>query len=113
MRDKLDSMIDLMKVLNDRTRLEIIEFLMTEKKKQKEIETALKKSQSTISQQLKILIQSGIVNFDQKGVEKEYYIKESKIYNLLSSIFDFATILNKNKSNVIASSNVNDILGVQ
>lgn len=113
MKDKLDSMIDLMKVLNDRTRLEILDFLRPGKKKPKEIETTLNKSQSTISQQLKILVQSDLVDFEQKGVEKEYFIKEPKIYNLLTSILDFATSLNKNKSNVITSSNVNDILGVQ
>ncbi|MFX1520424.1 MAG: ArsR/SmtB family transcription factor [Promethearchaeota archaeon] len=71
------------KAISDPTRLEIIEFLKDGEKCQCEIHPELEKSQSTISQHLKILIECGILEMRRDGQKKMYSIKELEILRML------------------------------
>jgi DNA-binding transcriptional ArsR family regulator len=71
------------KAIADPTRLEIIEFLKDGEKCQCEIHPELEKSQSTISQHLKILIESGIIEMRRDGQKKMYSIKDIDVLRMI------------------------------
>jgi len=79
------------KAIADPTRLEIIEFLKKGEKCQCEIHPELEKSQSTISQHLKILIDCGIIEMRRDGQKKIYSIKEPDILQMIELIDDLIT----------------------
>ena len=81
----------IVKAIADPTRLEIIEFLKGCEKCQCEIHPELNKSQSTISQHLKILIDSGIVQTRRDGQKKIYSIKEPEILMIIELIDEIIT----------------------
>jgi DNA-binding transcriptional ArsR family regulator len=82
--------IEFLKVLADQTRLEILDLLQHEKKPSSEIQSALKKSQSTISQHLKVLFNKNLIIFEKINKEgkliKYYKIKNKEIFKLLANI---------------------------
>ncbi len=86
MKAATDNVEDFLKALADKNRLDIIKFLKSGEKSSQEIQDMLKKGQSTVSQQLKILILANIIIFRQEGVKKWYSIKDNKIFQLLSQI---------------------------
>ena len=71
------------KAIADPTRLEIIEVLKEGERCQCEIHPELEKSQSTISQHLKILIECGILRMRRDGQKKMYSIKESDVLKMI------------------------------
>jgi len=79
------------KAIADPTRLEIILFLKDDEKCQCEIHPELEKSQSTISQHLKILIDCGILAFRRDGQKKMYKIKEPDVLQIIELIDDIIT----------------------
>ena len=81
--------IEFLKVLADQTRLEILDLLNNEKRTSLQIQSALEKSQSTISQHLKVLTNSNIIKFERKNNVKYYEIKNEEIFNLLIDIKSF------------------------
>lgn len=87
--DELDSLVEFIKVLAERSRLDIILLLKDNPKTPIELQEALKKSQSTVSQQLKILLQANIINVRQEGVKKTYFIKSPQIYSILDNLTAF------------------------
>ncbi len=80
------AIIEFLKLFCDESRLAIIEFLKDNRKTQIEIQNHLEKSQSRISQNLKLLIQAGIIGFDQDGVKKTYYLKDSRVFKLIGMV---------------------------
>lgn len=104
-------MIDFIKVLSDQTRLDILELLQKdEEKTSKDIQDALDKSQSTISQQLKILYTSNLVDYRKKENTKYYFIKNEEIFELLVNIKAFVIKINKEKLKDIADIDIIDTL---
>ncbi len=99
-----------LKVLADSTRLEIIEMLKKGESNSKTMQSALNKSQSTISQHLKTLINAGIINYNQDGNEKFYFIRDRDIHKLLLYIKSFISKHNKEKLDSLTSKHVTDIL---
>lgn len=101
MTELTEKVSDFLKVLCDQTRLEILELLKNEEKTSEEIQEALNKTQSTISLQLKKLIDENLITFEKKKVEKvsiNYYrIKNDYIFKLLSNIQSFVITLQKDK----------------
>ena len=110
MSDEYNSAIDFLKVLADPSRLAIIEFLKEGEKTPSEIQDALKKGQSTISQQLKILYQAGVITGRKEGVNKFYKVKNTAIFGLLKSIFTYLDVEKKEKLDNLTSSDIKDIL---
>lgn len=80
------------KAIADPTRLEIIEFLKDKQEIcQCEIHPELEKSQSTVSQHLKILIDCGIIEMRRDGQKKMYKIKEPDVLQIIELIDDIIT----------------------
>ena len=89
-------LIELFKTLADQTRIEILEFLYEfGENNVTTIQEALKKGQSTISQQLKILINADLLDVRKEGRQKLYKIKDPHILKIIEHSRDFLT--NKQK----------------
>jgi len=101
MTELTEKVSDFLKVLCDQTRLEILELLKNEEKTSEEIQEALNKTQSTISLQLKKLIDENLITIEKKKEEKvsiNYYrVKNDYIFKLLSNIQSFVINLQKDK----------------
>ena len=102
--------IEFLKVLADQTRLEMLELMRDEKKTSSEIQKALEKSQSTISQHLKALSNKNLIVFDKINNAKSYKIKNSDIFKLLVEIKDFVTKINQEKLKNLRDLDVIDTL---
>jgi len=102
--------IEFLKVLADQTRLEMLELMRDEKKTSSEIQKALEKSQSTISQHLKALSNKNLIVFDKINNAKSYYIKNPNIFKLLVEIKDFVTKINQEKLKNLRDLDVIDTL---
>jgi DNA-binding transcriptional ArsR family regulator len=92
--------LDFFKVLSDQTRLQILDLLRGDKEiTQKEIEEKLtanfkkKITQSTISQQLKTLIDSNLIVSVRKDNKNFYRIKNKEFFNLFNDINNFISRL--------------------
>jgi len=101
---------EFLKVLADQTRLEILDLLFREKKTSSEIQSALKKSQSTISQHLKVLTSTNLIIFERINNIKHYKIKNLEIYKLLAGIKDFVVKINQEKLKDLRDLDVIDTL---
>jgi len=88
-------MIEFLRLLADRTRLEILENLNDGEKTSSELEEALNKAQSTISHQLKKLLEKDLIITTQVKEEESgkiinyYKIKNYSIFELLKNIEAF------------------------
>ncbi|MFX0047824.1 MAG: ArsR/SmtB family transcription factor [Candidatus Hermodarchaeota archaeon] len=102
--------IEFLKVLADQTRLEILDLLNHKKSTSSEIQSALNKSQSTISQHLKILINKNLINFERINNVKYYKIKNEEIFNLLVAIKSFVAGINKEKLHTMTNEDIIDTL---
>ena len=102
--------IEFLKVLADQTRLEILDLLNHEKKTSSEIQLALNKSQSTISQHLKVLANKNLIIFERINNIKYYQIKNLEIFKLLVEIKDFVAKINQEKLKDLRDLDVIDTL---
>lgn len=102
--------VEVLKAWADITRLEILEFLKDGEKTANEVQLALEKSQSTISQHLKNLTLANLIAVRRDGTKKFYCIKDMKIFDILSLIDSFISDLNREKIDQISSMNIDDIL---
>ncbi|MEJ2252397.1 MAG: metalloregulator ArsR/SmtB family transcription factor [Candidatus Lokiarchaeota archaeon] len=101
MEEIMEMTADLMKVLADYSRLNIILLIKDGQKNPKEIEEELGRSQSTISQHLKILSDADIIDFEKNGKSKIYFLKNKEILNIIESIKWFVIEQQKAKAKSI------------
>ena len=88
--------IEFLKALADQTRLDILDLLHHEKKTSSEIQLTLKKSQSTISQHLKVLTAKKLIVVSDRIENKNYYkIRNLDIFKLLADIKSFQSMSNE------------------
>ena len=85
---------------------------MLQKKKctSSEIQTALDKSQSTISQHLKMLSNLNLINYDKINNVKYYRAINVEIFKLLIDIKKFAVNINKEKFTNLRDKDILDTL---
>jgi ArsR family transcriptional regulator len=102
--------VDFLKVLADQNRLEILDLLNSGKKTSSEIQVALTKSQSTISQHLKVLSNKNLIKFEKINNTKYYMIKNKDIFNLLSDIKSKVSSINKEKLQTFSNEDIIDTL---
>ncbi len=102
--------IEFLRILADQTRLDILDLLRYDKKTSAEIQTALDKSQSTISQHLKALSNKNLIIFDKFNNVKSYKIKNPNIFNLLVEIKSFVVKINQDKLKDLRDLDVIDTL---
>ena len=89
MEESVESTVELLKVLADSTRLKILKLVRHTEKTAQEIQSLLDRSQSTVSQQLKILTKANLLNVRQEGSWKFFTIKDNQIFNVLEKIESF------------------------
>ncbi|MHA1241316.1 MAG: ArsR/SmtB family transcription factor [Promethearchaeota archaeon] len=102
--------VEFLKVLGDQTRLEILDLLYQEKKTSSEIQSALEKSQSTISQHLKVLTSKNLITFDRFNNIKYYKIKNKEVFKLLIDIKSFVAEINKERLQAMSNEDILDTL---
>ena len=102
--------IEFLKILADQTRLDILDLLYQEKRTSSEIQSTLNKSQSTISQHLKVLTIINLIIFERINNVKHYKIKNAEIFKLLVEIKDFVAKLNQEKLKDLRDLDVIDTL---
>jgi len=98
--------IEFLKLLADQSRLDILDLLYHEKKTSSEIQSALKKSQSTISQHLKVLTNKNLIIFDRIDNIKHYRIRNMDVFKLLADIRSFVAGINMSNEDIL------DTLGI-
>ena len=98
--------IEFLKLLADQSRLDILDLLYHEKKTSSEIQSALKKSQSTISQHLKVLTGKNLIIFDRIDNIKHYKIRNMDVFKLLADIRSFVARINMSNEDIL------DTLGI-
>ncbi|TFG22182.1 MAG: ArsR family transcriptional regulator [Promethearchaeota archaeon] len=89
--------VDFFKVLSDSTRLELLYLLKEREVTQAYIQKRLEKSQSTVSQHLKNLIDANLVDVEINEKVNHYKIKDKKFFELLDAVIEFVIKLNKEK----------------
>ena len=102
--------IEFLKILADQTRLDILDLLYQENRTSSEIQSTLNKSQSTISQHLKVLVNKNLIIFERINVIKYYKIKNAEIFKLLVEIKDFVAKINQEKLKDLRDLDVIDTL---
>jgi len=103
-------LIEFLKVLADQTRLDILDMLQKKKCTSSEIQIALDKSQSTISQHLKMLSSLNLINYDKINNVKYYRAINVEIFKLLIDIKKFAVNINKEKFTNLRDKDILDTL---
>lgn len=78
---------DFLKVLSHPTRVSIVSELLKQKKCVNAIEDMLSLKQSNISQHLNLLRLSGIVDYEQEGNKKCYFLVEPDLIRELLGLF--------------------------
>ena len=102
--------IEFLKVLADHTRLDILDLLYHEKKTSSEIQSVLNKSQSTISQHLKVLASKNLILFDRINNIKYYKIRNMEVFKLLLDIKSFVAEINKERLQAMSKEDILDTL---
>jgi ArsR family transcriptional regulator len=102
--------IEFMKILADQTRLEILDLLNNEKRTSSQIQSALNKSQSTISQHLKVLTNKNLITFERINNIKYYKIRNKEIFKLLIDIKSFVAGINKERLQSMSNEDIIDTL---
>jgi DNA-binding transcriptional ArsR family regulator len=101
-----------LKALADELRLQILEFIKKAPRASNEIQDALKKSQSTISQHLKVLVDEGILTYNRDGAKKIYEINDPIINNILSSVHAFLIQRHQRKVAKLEDEAISDTLRI-
>lgn len=99
-----------LKALGDENRLKIIEFIKKGERSSNEIQDALKKSQSTVSQHLKVLVDEDILTYQRDNAKKIYKIKFPEILDIISSINQFIARRASLKISKISDDTISDTL---
>ncbi len=98
---------EFLKALSDPIKLEIIKYLKNGEKSAKDIENILKISQSYTSQQLKQLERAEIILHKREDGIKMYFIKNTNIYRVISTINSYIIEQHKKKfQKLIDSDNI-------
>jgi len=101
---------EFLKALSDQTRLDILFLLQKETRTSSDLQEILQKSQSTISQHLKILLTNNLISFEKKDKENLYSIKDLETSNFLTEISSFVIRRNKEKLEDFIDSDIRDVL---
>jgi DNA-binding transcriptional ArsR family regulator len=110
MNELTEKIADFLKILADPTRLEILNLLKNSEKTSAEIQDILNRKQSTVSQQLKTLIDADLINFEKKGSSKYYNIKYPYIFKIITFIQSFVLTLERDKARKITDLDAYDTL---
>ncbi len=106
-----EDLINFFKVLGESTRLNILNFINDEEKSAQEIQKALNKSQSIISQRLKNLLDAGLLDSVRREQNKKYYkIKYPGLLEIINRTENLISLKNKAKIDKLTDSDILDTL---
>ncbi|HME54559.1 MAG TPA: metalloregulator ArsR/SmtB family transcription factor [Candidatus Lokiarchaeia archaeon] len=108
--DLMQAQVQVLELLAQATRLQILEILADGTKPSSAIQETLLKCQSTICDHLTALVDNGILTFDQSGPQKMYKIQSPRITDVLATIASYIAVINKNKIESIAAHDIQDTL---
>ncbi|MHA1804757.1 MAG: ArsR/SmtB family transcription factor [Promethearchaeota archaeon] len=97
MNSQYNKLINLLNLLADNTRLDILNLLKEKERTSAEIQEILNKSQSTISQQLKMLRENQLIDYKKVNNINYYFIKNDDIFKLLAILQAFIDDIEKNE----------------
>ncbi len=101
---------DFLKVLADPIRLDILYLLEKKSLNAFEIQTKTKRSQSTISKHLNMLVEKDLIDFEKNDNIKYYRIKTSDIFELINNINTIILKNNKIRLREIQEADIRDVL---
>lgn len=101
---------DFLKAISDQTRLDILYLLQKESRTSADLQELLDKSQSTISQHLKILISNSLIKYEKQDKENLYSIIDDNTSNFLSEINSFVIQKHKERLEPFIDSDRRDVL---
>jgi len=101
---------DFLKALSDQTRLDILYLLEKKPRTSTDLQEELNKSQSTISQHLKILITNNLICFEKIDKENLYSITDKNTSIFLAEVHSFVIKKNKEKLEPFIDSDRRDVL---
>ena len=81
-----ERVLKILKALSDETRLKIIELLLDREKCVCEIFPAVKRTQSTVSIQLRKLEEAGLIKSRRSGKKIFYKIRDRRILKILKAV---------------------------
>ncbi len=87
-----------------------MELLKGKEKNSSEIEEILKRSQSTISKHLNMLVDNNLIAFEKKDNKKYYKINNTDIIDLIDRINSVVLNINKEKLKDIQDVSINETL---
>lgn len=102
--------IEFLKVLADPIRLDILYLLEKNKFSSSEIQEELKRSQSTISKHLNMLVENDLIDFEKKDNIKYYKIENNEVFDLINTTNTIVLNNSKKKLRDIQDADINDIL---
>jgi DNA-binding transcriptional ArsR family regulator len=105
-----ENTVEFLKILAHPVRLKIIECLKGKEKTVNDIQTELRKSQSTISQHLKVLFSANILTFRKDGLKSYYKIADTKIHDILLNINQYIADRSQHKIEDITATSITDTL---
>jgi len=82
----MDDAIKILKALSDKTRLKIVKFLLDGEKCVCKIVPHTKRTQSTVSIQLRKLVDLGILESRREGKRVFYKIKDYRVYDVFKAL---------------------------
>jgi DNA-binding HxlR family transcriptional regulator len=100
--EKNDLDINFLKLLADNYRMAILYYLQNGEKSFKQIQEHLKKSQSIISSNLKLLTQETLIQSRTEAGSKYFSIRNPKIFELLQQISTF--VVEKEQEKILTRS---------
>ena len=101
---------EFLKALSDQTRLDILYLLQKSPRTSTDLQDLLDKSQSTISQHLKILITHNLIQFEKKEKENIYSIIDEDTINFISEVNSFVIQKNKERLEPFLNSDRREVL---
>jgi ArsR family transcriptional regulator, arsenate/arsenite/antimonite-responsive transcriptional repressor len=101
-----------LKAIADELRLQILEFIKKAPRTSNDIQDALKKSQSTISQHLKVLVDEEILTYKRDGAKKTYEINNPIVLSILSNVNAFLIQRHQRKVAKLEDDAISDTLRV-
>lgn len=86
MGSDIEAISKLLGVLADSTRLNILQYVKSGDRKSNDIVEHFGKSQSTISQHLKLLVEASLLKYRRDGTKKFYSIQTPEVFDVLNSV---------------------------
>ena len=106
-----ENLAEFIKILSDPSRLDVLDTLKEgAEMSASEIESAISKSQSSTSQQLKNLVNARVLNVRRESRNKYYKIRDPQIFKILTEITIFLSNINQDRIEELSDADISGTL---